>query len=55
MVEYVQINGARLAYVISSTDASKPLFITLHGGRGFGTYDFLVFSTIAQTERFRQP
>jgi proline iminopeptidase len=40
MVEYVRINGATLAYVISGTDATKPLFITLHGGRGFGTYQF---------------
>ena len=38
MVAVVDINGARLAYAISDEDAAKPLFITLHGGRGFGTY-----------------
>ena len=37
MVAVVDINGARLAYAISDEDAAKPLFITLHGGRGFGT------------------
>lgn len=36
MVSFVNINGARLAYRISDIDATKPLFITLHGGRGFG-------------------
>ena len=35
MVEFILINGANLAYnVIGPVDA--PLFITLHGGRGFG-------------------
>jgi proline iminopeptidase len=36
MVAFVDINGARLAYAISDNDATKPLLITLHGGRGFG-------------------
>jgi hypothetical protein len=36
MVEFVDINGARLAYTISDNDATKPILITLHGGRGFG-------------------
>ncbi|KAF2639037.1 alpha/beta-hydrolase [Massarina eburnea CBS 473.64] len=39
MSEFVQINGAKLAYAISSDDATKPLFITLHGGRGFGSHE----------------
>jgi hypothetical protein len=36
MTSFVEINGARLAYAVSDNDESKPLFITLHGGRGFG-------------------
>jgi hypothetical protein len=36
MVSFIEVNGARLAYEISSDDATKPLLITLHGGRGFG-------------------
>jgi proline iminopeptidase len=36
MASFVNINGAVLAYEISSDDATKPLLITLHGGRGFG-------------------
>lgn len=36
MVTFIDVNGARLAYSISDNDATKPLFITLHGGRGFG-------------------
>ena len=35
MVNYVNINGARLAYQISGPE-DAPLFITLHGGRGMG-------------------
>jgi proline iminopeptidase len=38
MVEFIDVNGARLAYTISDHDATKPLFLTLHGGRGFGKY-----------------
>jgi hypothetical protein len=33
MASFVNINGAVLAYEISS---DEPLLITLHGGRGFG-------------------
>jgi proline iminopeptidase len=47
MVEYVRINGATLAYVISSTNVTQPLFITLHGGRGFGTYQVVLLKTIS--------
>jgi proline iminopeptidase len=36
MVAFIDINGARLAYTVSDNDATKPLLITLHGGRGFG-------------------
>jgi hypothetical protein len=36
MVAFIDINGACLAYAISDNDATKPLLITLHGGRGFG-------------------
>ncbi|KAF3053752.1 hypothetical protein E8E11_011944 [Didymella keratinophila] len=36
MVAFVEINGASLAYTISGCDDTKPLFVTLHGGRGFG-------------------
>lgn len=35
MVEFVDINGARLAYRICGPDHA-PLMITLHGGRGMG-------------------
>ena len=35
MVEFVEINGASLAYKLVG-HAEAPLFITLHGGRGFG-------------------
>ncbi|KAL5438275.1 hypothetical protein PMIN07_001970 [Paraphaeosphaeria minitans] len=53
MIEYVQINGAKLAYMISSTDASKPLFITLHGGRGFGSHesDYRAYMPLANKYR----
>lgn len=35
-MDYVEINGARLAYRICGPDGA-PLLITLHGGRGMGT------------------
>ncbi|KAF2799748.1 alpha/beta-hydrolase [Melanomma pulvis-pyrius CBS 109.77] len=38
MVEFILINGASLAYTITDNDTSKPLFVTLHGGRGFGDH-----------------
>jgi pimeloyl-ACP methyl ester carboxylesterase len=34
-LQFADINGAKLAYKILG-DPSLPLFITLHGGRGFG-------------------
>ncbi|KAH7068511.1 Alpha/Beta hydrolase protein [Paraphoma chrysanthemicola] len=39
MVAFIDINGACLAYAISDNDATKPLLITLHGGRGFGSHE----------------
>ncbi|CAJ2510611.1 Uu.00g062360.m01.CDS01 [Anthostomella pinea] len=52
MVEFVDINGARLAYQIRGPDDS-PLFITLHGGRGFGDYrsDFKAYGPLG--DRYR--
>lgn len=35
MVDFVNINGARLAYRIRGPE-DAPLMITLHGGRGMG-------------------
>lgn len=35
MVQFVEINGASLAYELVGPK-SAPLIITLHGGRGFG-------------------
>lgn len=35
MVEFVEINGASLAYAIAGPQ-DGPLIITLHGGRGMG-------------------
>lgn len=35
MVEFVNINGAKLAYRIAGPE-DAPLMITLHGGRGMG-------------------
>jgi proline iminopeptidase len=37
MVEFLTVNGATLAYAITGP-TSAPLMITLHGGRGMGTY-----------------
>jgi poly(3-hydroxybutyrate) depolymerase len=44
MVEFITINGARLAYVITGPE-SAPLIITLHGGRGMGTNPSSLLST----------
>lgn len=35
MVDFVEINNAKLAYQLCGPDHA-PLIITLHGGRGFG-------------------
>jgi hypothetical protein len=35
MVNYLSINGARLAYRLAGRE-DAPFIITLHGGRGFG-------------------
>lgn len=35
MVDYLSINGARLAYRLAGPE-DAPFIITLHGGRGFG-------------------
>lgn len=35
-MDFVDINGATLAYRLVGP-ANAPLFLTLHGGRGFGT------------------
>ena len=36
-IEYCSIGGAKIAYLLQGgDDRRKPLFITLHGGRGFG-------------------
>ncbi|WWD16322.1 hypothetical protein CI109_100748 [Kwoniella shandongensis] len=47
-LQYVEVNGAKLAYR-SRGDVSKPLFITLHGGRGFGSHasDFKAYSPLS--------
>jgi hypothetical protein len=37
MVEYIDINGANLAYKLTGPDGA-PLILTLHGGRGFGEH-----------------
>lgn len=39
MVEYIDINNARLAYRLKGPP-NAPLIITLHGGRGFGKCHF---------------
>ncbi|WVF67397.1 hypothetical protein IAT40_002153 [Kwoniella sp. CBS 6097] len=51
-LQYVEINGARLAFrIVGKTDA--PLFITLHGGRGFGSHgsDFRAYQSLS--DQFR--
>lgn len=47
MVDYVNINGARLAYRLSGPK-DAPLFITLHGGRGMGDHqsDFTAYKPL---------
>ncbi|KAK7739692.1 hypothetical protein SLS53_005660 [Cytospora paraplurivora] len=47
MVDFVDINGARLAYRISGPD-DAPLLITLHGGRGMGDHrsDFAIYGKL---------
>ncbi|KAI3393174.1 hypothetical protein diail_4662 [Diaporthe ilicicola] len=47
MVEFVNINGARLAYRVAGPE-DAPLMITLHGGRGF---DFKVYSQLSDKIR----
>lgn len=37
MVEFIDINGAKLAYKLTGP-GDAPLIITLHGGRGFGEH-----------------
>ncbi|KAF4635592.1 hypothetical protein G7Y89_g2495 [Cudoniella acicularis] len=51
-MEFVEINGAKLAYRLEGPP-NAPLFITLHGGRGFGDYksDFLAYSPLQNTHR----
>jgi hypothetical protein len=46
MLRFIHINGANLAYKITSNETNKPLFVTLHGGRGFGM-EFVIQCTIA--------
>ncbi|CAG9975014.1 unnamed protein product, partial [Clonostachys byssicola] len=47
MLEFTEINGARLAYEISGPETG-PLMITLHGGRGVGDHrsDYRVYSQL---------
>lgn len=49
MVDFVQINGARLAYRIAGPD-DAPLMITLHGGRGMGQYYLPTYFTLSILE-----
>lgn len=44
MVEFIDINGARLAYKICGPDHA-PLMITLHGGRGMGESSPVIMDT----------
>lgn len=37
VVEYIHVNGAKLAYRLAGSRSDR-LIITLHGGRGFGRY-----------------
>ncbi|OCF44563.1 hypothetical protein I317_01636 [Kwoniella heveanensis CBS 569] len=51
-LQHVEINGASLAYrIIGKPDA--PLFITLHGGRGFGSHgsDFRAYQSLCDQYR----
>ncbi|KAH8896163.1 alpha/beta-hydrolase [Thozetella sp. PMI_491] len=52
MTEFVDINGAKLAYRLCGPTGA-PLIITLHGGRGFGDYrsDFKAYSALS--DKFR--
>ena len=51
-VQFVVINGARLAYKIAGHQHA-PLLITLHGGRGQGTHhsDFAIYSQLSDKYR----
>ncbi|KAI8305325.1 Proline iminopeptidase [Colletotrichum sp. SAR11_59] len=52
MVDFVDINGARLAYRVAGPE-DAPLMITLHGGRGMGDHrsDFKVYSQLSDKIR----
>ncbi|CAN8105471.1 unnamed protein product [Discula destructiva] len=52
MVEYIDINGAKLAYRLCGPDGA-PLMITLLGGRGMGDHksDFSVYSQLGDRLR----
>lgn len=51
-LQFIDINGARLAYRIEGPD-DAPILITLHGGRGFGTHDsdWAAYRLLADTHR----
>ncbi|KAI1851029.1 hypothetical protein JX265_004561 [Neoarthrinium moseri] len=52
MVDFVEVNNARLAYRIAGSE-NAPLMITLHGGRGFGDHrsDFRIYSQLSDQLR----
>ncbi|KAI4600569.1 hypothetical protein KJ359_000928 [Pestalotiopsis sp. 9143b] len=52
MVDFVEINGARLAHRICGPE-DAPLIITLHGGRGMGNHqsDFKAFGPLGDSYR----
>ncbi|KAF5501975.1 Proline iminopeptidase [Colletotrichum aenigma] len=52
MVDFVDINGARLAYRVVGPE-NAPLMITLHGGRGMGDHrsDFKIYSQLSDKIR----
>ncbi|CAI0646371.1 unnamed protein product [Colletotrichum noveboracense] len=52
MVDFIDINGARLAYRVAGPE-DAPLMITLHGGRGMGDHrsDFKVYSQLSDKIR----
>ncbi|KAL1864489.1 hypothetical protein VTK73DRAFT_5860 [Phialemonium thermophilum] len=52
MVDYVEVNGALIAYRITGPK-DAPLFITLHGGRGFGDHrsDFRAYQPLSDEFR----